>query len=92
MRNKMCRESEEIRSEKQAAVEMWNLSWPLSLKISALLFIFSPWALIWAGVQLLRDLKGSKSGWCAVEKPMQRFAELLAAALGNMSEESERKK
>lgn len=46
---------------------------------------------MWAGVQLLRDLKGSRSGWYVAEKPMQKFVELLAAALGNMSMESERK-
>lgn len=47
---------------------------------------------MWAGAQLLRDLKGSRSGWCVAEKPVQKFVELLATALGNMSKESERKK
>lgn len=48
--------------------------------------------LMWAGVQVLRDLQGSLSVWFVAEKPVLRFAELLAAALGNRRKESERKK
>lgn len=49
-------------------------------------------ALMRAGVQVLRDLQGSPSVWVVAEKPVLRFAELLAAALGNRRKESERKK
>lgn len=40
---------------------------------------------MWVGVYLLRDLKGSRRVWFVVEKPMQKFVKLLAAALGNIS-------
>lgn len=40
---------------------------------------------MWLGVHLLRDLKGSRRVWFVVEKPMQKFVKLLAAALGNIS-------
>lgn len=47
---------------------------------------------MWAGVQVLRDLQGSLSVWFVAEKPMLRFEELLAAALGDRRKESEIKK
>lgn len=96
MRNKPCWELEEIRSKKQVTAKMWNLSCltHFFLKISTLMFIppALTQALVWAGVQVLRDLQGSLSVWFVAEKPVLRSEELLAAALGNRRKESEIKK